>query len=159
MERGLDTNVRKARRAIFKAVAELAYQLDGESAADDPAGFLSERIEALPYELCPVEDAQDWENIYRERAVAGERLRLALGMKLRPEDKPVHVSQGVELSNVAEKYYEPPLMQVIPSACNACPENVYVVSDQCMGCVAHPCMEVCPKGAISMKNGKSVIDS
>ena len=28
----------------------------------------------------------------------------------------------------------------------------------CKGCLAHPCMEVCPKGAISMVNGKSYID-
>lgn len=28
----------------------------------------------------------------------------------------------------------------------------------CKGCLAHPCMEVCPKGAISMINGKSHID-
>lgn len=49
-------------------------------------------------------------------------------------------------------------MQVIPSACNACPENRYEVTSSCMGCLAHPCQSVCPKGAISMKNGKSVID-
>ncbi len=147
MERGLDTNVRKTRRKVFKAIAELAYT--SENLADD--------LEALPYKLCSMESG-DWENIYRERAVIRERTRLALGMSLRPENQPVHVSQGVEESNVAEKYYEPPLMQVIPSACNACPENMYIVSDQCMGCVAHPCMEVCPRGAISMKNGKSYID-
>ena len=148
MERGLDTNVRKTRRKIFKAVAELAYNSDN----------LTEDIEALPYELCSMDSSEDWGNIYRERAVTRERIRLALGMKLRPENKPVSASHGVENSNVAEKYYEPPLMQVIPSACNACPENMYVVSDQCMGCVAHPCMEVCPKGAISMVDGKSHID-
>ncbi len=28
----------------------------------------------------------------------------------------------------------------------------------CKGCLAHPCMEVCPKGAISLVNGKSYID-
>ena len=28
----------------------------------------------------------------------------------------------------------------------------------CQGCIAHPCMEVCPKGAISQVDGKSVID-
>lgn len=162
MERGLDTNVRKTRHKIFKAVAELAYRLESDhpgASEDEKSKELARNLEALPYELCAVEDAEDWENIYRERAVMGERLRLALGMKLRPEDKPVHVSHGVGLTNVAEKYYEPPLIQVIPSACNACPENVYVVSDQCMGCVAHPCMEVCPKGAISMVEGKSFIDS
>ena len=28
----------------------------------------------------------------------------------------------------------------------------------CQGCLAHPCVEVCPKKAISLVNGKSVID-
>ena len=83
---------------------------------------------------------------------------MAMGMSLRPEDAPVHVSQGVEESNIAEKYYEPPLMQVIPSACNSCPENKYEVTNKCMGCLAHPCNEVCPRGAITMKNGRSYID-
>ena len=59
---------------------------------------------------------------------------------------------------MAEKYYEPPLMQVIPSACDMCEDNVYEVSNQCRGCVAHPCVEVCPKGAISIVDGKSHID-
>ena len=36
--------------------------------------------------------------------------------QLRPEDKPVHLTAGVQESNISEKYYEPPLMQVIPSA-------------------------------------------
>ncbi len=148
MERGLDTNVKKTRRKVFKAVAELAYH----------STDLTADIEALPYELCSLEDSEDWEDIYREREVMRERIRLALGMRLRPEDKPVSASAGVEESNVDEKYYEPPLMQVIPSACNACPENMYIVSDQCMGCVAHPCVEVCPRHAISMVNGKSHID-
>lgn len=149
MVRGLDTQVRKQRHDVFKAVAELAY--NSTNLVDD--------IEALPYKLCNVEDPLEWENIYRERAITRERLRLALGMRLRPENVPVHVSQGVEASDIDEKYYEPPLLQVIPSACNACPENQYKISkSNCMGCVAHPCMEVCPKGAIYSKDGKSHID-
>ncbi len=148
MERGLDTTVRRNRHKVFKAIAELAYT--STNLVDD--------MEALPYKLCNMDSPESWDNIYRERAVVRERARLALGMSLRPENQPVHVSQGVEESNVAEKYYEPPLMQVIPSACNACPENMYIVSDQCMGCVAHPCVEICPRGAISMVNGKSHID-
>ncbi|MDD3414156.1 MAG: 4Fe-4S dicluster domain-containing protein [Lachnospiraceae bacterium] len=145
--RGLDTQVRKNRRDVFKAIADLAY--NSTNIVDD--------IEALPYKLCAVDEPESWENIYRERAVARERSRLAMGMSLRPENQPVHVSQGIEESNISEKYYEPPLLQVIPSACNACPDNKYVVSNQCMGCVAHPCKEVCPKGAIEMINGKSFI--
>ncbi len=87
-----------------------------------------------------------------------ERVRLAMGLSLRPDDEPVHLTAGLDASNVAEKYYEPPLMQVIPSACDKCPDNIYEVSNQCRGCMAHPCAEVCPKGAISMVKGQSYID-
>lgn len=145
--RGIDTQVRKNRRRIFKEVASLAYH--SENLKDD--------IEALPYKIVDY-DESEYQSIYRERAIVRERIRLAMGMSLRPENAPVHLTQGLEESNIDEKYYEPPLMQVIPSACNACPENTYMVTDKCMGCVAHPCREVCPRGAISMKNGKSVID-
>ncbi len=146
--RGIETQVRKVRRRVFKEIADLAYH--SENLIDD--------MEALPYKIVPGEDNEYWESVYRERAVVRERIRLAMGMSLRPEDAPVHVSQGVEESNIAEKYYEPPLLQVIPSACNACPENQYEVTNKCMGCLAHPCNEVCPRGAITMVHGKSYID-
>ena len=145
--RGIDTQVRKNRRRIFKEIASLAYH--SENLKDD--------IEALPYKIVDY-DESEYRSIYRERAIVRESIRLAMGLSLRPENAPVHLTQGLEESNIDEKYYEPPLMQVIPSACNACPVNCYMVTDKCMGCVAHPCREVCPRGAISMKNGKSVID-
>lgn len=146
--RGIDTQVRKTRRVIFREVANMAYH--STNLVDD--------MEALPYKLADAENSPYWDNIYREREIIRERTRLAMGMSLRPEDEPVQVSQGVEESNIDEKYYEPPLMQVIASACNACPENRYEVTDKCMGCLAHPCNEVCPRGAITMQNGRSVID-
>lgn len=146
--RGIDTEVRRIRRRIFKEVASLAYY--SEHLIDD--------MEALPYKIVNTEDTDFWESIYRERAVVRERLRLAMGMSLQPENVPVHLTQGIEESNIDEKYYEPPLMQVIPSACNSCPENCYEVTNKCMGCLAHPCNEVCPRGAVSMVNGKSYID-
>ncbi len=145
--RGIDTQVRKNRRRIFKEVAKLAYE--SQNLKDD--------IEALPYKIVDY-DESPFQSVYRERSIVRERIRLAMGLSLRPENKPSHLTQGLEESNIDEKYYEPPLMQVIPSACNACPENQYCVTDKCMGCVAHPCREVCPRGAISMSNGKSVID-
>ncbi len=148
--RGIDTHVRQVRRKIFKEVADLAY--NSENLKDD--------MEALPYKIVDYDEPKYWESVYRDRAIIRERLRLAMGMSLRPENRnrPTHLTEGMEESDIDEKYYEPPLMQVIPSACNACPENMYIVTDQCMGCVAHPCQEVCPKGAIHFVNGKSVID-
>lgn len=146
--RGLETDVRRLRKAVFVRIAEIAYH--SENLIDD--------IEAIPYEITEGETPHFCESIYRERAITRERVRLAMGLSLRPQDKPVHATQGIENSNIDEKYYEPPLMQVIPSACNACEANMYEVSNQCKGCVAHPCREVCPRGAISMVNGKSYID-
>ncbi|MBQ7360465.1 MAG: 4Fe-4S dicluster domain-containing protein [Lachnospiraceae bacterium] len=148
--RGIDTPVRQRRRRVFKEVANLAYHSTN----------LKDDMEALPYKIADYEESIYWESVYRDRAVIRERLRLAMGMSLRPEDRdrPGHLTEGMEDSNIDEKYYEPPLMQVIPSACNACPENKYEVSNLCMGCLAHPCSAVCPVGAITMVNGKSVID-
>lgn len=146
--RGLDTPITRLRRQVFKEIAKVAYS--SENINDD--------IEAIPYILSPGDSPHYRESIYRERAIASERVRLAMGMSLRPEDQPVHITSGLEESNIAEKYYEPPLIQVIPSACNACDTNKYLISDQCCGCVAHPCQEVCPTDAISMINGRSHID-
>ena len=105
--RTLDTPVKQIRRKIFAEVAKLGFQSTDASLIHD--------IEAIPYNIVQ-ERAQYRESIYRERAVASERVRLAMGLSLRPENKAVHLTAGVEASNIDEKYYEPPLMQVIPSA-------------------------------------------
>lgn len=146
--RGIDTPVNQLRKQVFVEVAKVAYESDS----------VNNDIEAIPYRITPGDAPRFRDSIYRERAIASERVRLAMGMSLRPQDQPVHITDGVEESDISEKYYEPPLMQVIPSACNFCDDNKYEVSNMCQGCIAHPCMEVCPKGAISQVNGRAVID-
>lgn len=150
MIRGLDTTVKKIRRQVFCEVAKLGINSSTKTLLDD--------IEIVPYKLVPEDDTTYRESIYRSRAIVRERLRLAMGLSLRPEDKPIHLTQGIADSDITEKYYEPPLMQVIPSACERCEENKFEVSDQCKGCLAHPCVEICPKNAITMSRKKSVID-
>ena len=119
---------------------------------------VNDAIEAIPYKITPTEEPRYRESIYRERAIASEQVRLAMGMSLRPADKPVHITAGIDQSDISDKYYEPPLMQVIPSACDKCPDNVYEVSNQCRKCVAKACVAACPKNAISVVNGETVID-
>ncbi len=80
--RGIDTQVRKTRRAIFREVANLAYH--SENIVDD--------MEALPYKLVDAENSPYWDNIYREREIIRERTRLAMGMSLRPEDELISVA-------------------------------------------------------------------
>ena len=64
----------------------------------------------------------------------------------------------MDAAAVAEQYYEPPLINIIPYACNACPTNRYWVTELCQNCLAASCQKVCPKDAISVVNGKSRID-
>ena len=150
MERGLLTPLKQLRRQVFVEVARVAFETDKNDLID--------AIEAIPYKITPGDKPLYRESIWRERAICSERVRLSMGLSLRPEDKPVHLTSGLRGSDIADKYYEPPLMQVIPSACAACSPNMYKVTDNCRGCVAHPCTAVCPKGAVSIVGGKSVID-
>ena len=148
--RGLKTSVVKLRHNVFKEVARVAFEEEPERVND--------AIEAIPYKISPTEEPVYRENIYRERAIAAEQVRLAMGMSLRPADKPVHITAGIDQSDISDKYYEPPLMQVIPSACDKCPDNVYEVSNQCRSCVAKACVAACPRNAIKVVDGETVID-
>ena len=105
--RGIETQVRKIRRQIFAEVSRIGFESDDGSLIHD--------IEAIPYKIVTEEGPQYRDSIYRARAIATERVRLAMGMCLRPTNKPVHLTDGIESSNISEKYYEPPLMPALPA--------------------------------------------
>ena len=52
-----------------------------------------------------------------------ERLRLAIGLPLRSMTEHAPVSKGIEESAIAEKYYDPPLINIIKFACHSCPDQ------------------------------------
>ncbi|MBQ1491793.1 MAG: 4Fe-4S binding protein, partial [Blautia sp.] len=147
--RGIYTSVNDIRKRVFAEVAKLSYNYQ--------EGDLSE-MELIPYRIIPGEVSTYRESVFLERAIVKERMRLAMGLSLRKPTEHAPVSTGALECVKPEKYYEPPLINVIKFACNACPDNVVMVTDACQGCLAHPCQEVCPKGAISRVKGKSVID-
>ena len=95
--RNLDTPVKQIRRKIFTEIAKIGFESTDESMIHD--------IESIPYNIVE-ERAKYRESIYRERAVASERVRLAMGLSLRPENRSVHLTDGVKSSNIDEKYYE-----------------------------------------------------
>ena len=146
--RGIYTSVIDIRRKVFTEVARLAYE----------GGDYAKKIEQLPFKILPGELASYRESIFLERAIIGERLRLAIGLPVRTAAESAPVSDGIEESAIARKYYDPPLINIIKFACHACPENKVVSTNACQGCLAHPCTEVCPKDAIHIINGRSVID-
>ena len=148
--RGVYTNLTQIRRTVFREVAKLAYK-SGET-GDKDYGWVDE----LPYQILPGDVATYRESIFLERAIVGERIRLAMGLPLQGVDRPAKLSDGVAEAAKPETYYQPPLVNIIKFACNACEDNVYrVMRDACQGCLAHPCREICPKKAISFKDKKA----
>ena len=121
---------------------------------------VDKRIEELPYKIIPGEVGNFRNDVFLERAIVGERLRLAMGLPYRSAAEPAPISDNIEAADRAETYYTPPLVNVIKFACNGCHEKRVMVTDGCQGCLAHPCEEVCPKDAIKLDryNGRSHID-
>ncbi|MCD7957560.1 MAG: 4Fe-4S dicluster domain-containing protein [Lachnospiraceae bacterium] len=147
--RGIYTSVNDIRKRVFAEVARLSY--------DYKDGDLSQ-MELIPYRVIPGEVSTYRESVFLERAIVKERMRLAMGLNLRSASEHAPVSTGAEECVKPEKYYQPPLINIIKFACHKCPDNQMKVTDACQGCLAHPCREVCPKGAIAFQNGRSVID-
>ena len=143
--RGIPSSVTSIRKKVFTEVARLAY--DGDY----------DRMEELPYVIVPGEEAKYRESIFLERAIAGERVRVAMGLPLRPVDQRTLLSEGLSESAIAEKYYEPPLINIISYACHSCPTNQYRITEYCQGCLAQSCRQVCPRDAIRYVNGKCYI--
>ena len=74
--------------------------------------------------------------IYKERAIINQRVSAAIG------------GGGHSRRSV----------RVLPIACDECPIEGIQVTHSCRGCIAHYCMNTCPKGAISIVNMRAQID-
>ena len=105
-------------------------KLAWEDQLDSPA------LLKIPEQVIPGPEAQMRCCIYKERAIVNQRVQMAMG-------------GNEEISSVVE---------VLPVACDECPVSQISVGESCRGCIAHRCKEVCPKGAISIVNHRSVID-
>ena len=145
--RGIPSLITDIRKKVFTEVARMAYAGNGYEAAND-----------LPYVIVPGDRPLHRESVFLERAIAGERVRLAMGLSLRPSDGRHLVTEGMSHADIAEQYYEPPLINIISYACHACPTNQYKVSNYCQNCLARSCQKVCPRDAISFRNNRSYID-
>ena len=114
--RKFDTQVQYLKYRVLKAVAKEAF-----------AGTLLENITDIPKMIVPRGQATFRCCVYKERAILGERVKLAMG-----GDKE-----------------NPNVIEVIEIACDECPVGGYEVTNACRGCLAHRCEDVCKFGAIS----------
>ena len=114
--RKFDTKVQYLKYKVLREVARQAWN-----------GTLLENVLNIPKIIVPGKEPTMRCCVYKERAILGERVRLAMGGS---KDNP----------NVIE---------VIDIACDECPAAGYSVTDSCRGCLAHRCEDVCRRSAIS----------
>ncbi len=117
-----------------------------------------ENARLIPYKMRP----KDYEVayrccVYKERAILRDRTIAGLGLSIEDTDDSIHMAELAEKVLERKQPEEHPLT-VLQTACKGCvPSRIYV-TDLCQGCVARPCVNTCKFGAITVKNGKSVID-
>ena len=78
--RGIYTPVTDIRRKVFTEVARMAYEVNEMS---DYEYLMRE----LPYHIIPGEEKSLRSSIFLERAIVSERIRLAMGLSLRPHGR------------------------------------------------------------------------
>ena len=108
-------------------VQYLKYKVLCEVAREAWNDTLLQNIIDIPQKIVPGKTSTMRCCVYKERAILGERVKLAMG-----GDKE-----------------NPNVIEVIDIACDECPAAGYEVSDSCRGCLAHRCKNACKRGAIS----------
>ena len=114
-------------RKFDTKVQHLKYKVLREVAREAWNGTLIDNILDIPKKIVPGTTPTMRCCVYKERAILGERVKMAMG-----GDK----------SN-------PNVIEVIDIACDECPVGGYEVTNACRGCLAHRCEDVCKRGAIT----------
>lgn len=114
--RKFDTKVQYLKYKVLREVARLAWNDE-----------LLEHVLDIPTTIVPGKTSTMRCCVYKERAILGERVKIAM---------------GGDSEN-------PNIIQVIDIACDECPAAGFEVTDSCRGCLAHRCEDVCKRGAIS----------
>lgn len=114
--RKFDTKIQHLKYKVLREVARLAWN-----------GDLLEHITDIPKTIVPGKQSTMRCCIYKERAILGERVKLAMGGDRQ----------------------NPNVIEVIDIACDECPLGGHTVTDSCRGCLAHRCEDVCPRHAIT----------
>ena len=119
MSRKFDTKVQVLKYKVLREVAKRAWEGNLEDAAFE-----------IPKVIVPGREPTMRCCVYKERAVLGESVKIAMNTTM----------DGKGYKRV---------VQVIDIACDECPAAGYEVTHSCRGCLAHRCEDVCKRGAIS----------
>jgi [FeFe] hydrogenase (group B1/B3) len=141
-----NTSTRLRRELLVKIIT---LQLDGK---------LEEGVDRVPYELFPRDKPSVRCCIFHDRAIVKYRIMARLGYSIEDETdeaKPLasYAKEALNRERVAG-----PILTVLDEACNSCVKTQYFVTNACQGCLARPCENNCPRGAVSIGNGVAGID-
>ena len=114
--RKFDTKVQHLKYKVLREVARFAWN-----------GTLTENVMDIPKIIVPGKTPTMRCCVYKERAILGDRVKLAM---------------GGDRSN-------PNVIEVIETACDECPMGGYEVTNACRGCLAHRCEDACRFGALT----------
>ena len=114
-------------RKFDTKVQHLKYKVLREVAREAWKGTLLENVLDIPKTIIPGKNPTMRCCVYKERAILGERVKIAMG-----GDK-----------------NNPNVIEVIDIACDECPASGFEVTASCRGCLAHRCEDVCKRGAIT----------
>ncbi|MEG2206552.1 MAG: 4Fe-4S dicluster domain-containing protein [Clostridia bacterium] len=116
-----DTYVQKIKYKVLKEVAAHAY-----------AGTLRDCYLDIPKVISPGPKSEMRCCVYKERAIAAERVKLAMGGNKQNDN----------------------IIEVIDIACDECPMSGHIVGPDCRGWLAHRCSSVCPRDAITFDENR-----
>ena len=117
--RGVHSAVDEIRRNVFTEVARLAYE-----------GGDLKRVDMIPYTIVPGEVARHRHDVFLERAIVQERVRLALGMSLQPAGEQTPVSAGIHCLQCLPPQADPDYGQLpglpVPSLHECVPQGCHL---------------------------------
>ncbi len=123
--RTFETKIQELKTSVLTEVARLTWE------DRLPTGVLD-----VPEKIIPGPNASLRCCIYKERAIIGSRVKMAMG-----GDKT-----------------NPSVVEVLPIACDECPVTEMAVGPSCRGCLATRCVHACPKDAITIVDHRAQID-
>jgi [FeFe] hydrogenase (group B1/B3) len=136
------TEVVKIRRKVLAELARLTFSGDLEKHVEEILQTISTE-NGVRYRCC----------VHKERAILKQRINIAL-------HQPIGTSLKESASNALAGIKAPlPAVNILPEACDKCPIDRMLVTDACRNCLAHHCINSCPKKAIVTVQNKAYIDN
>lgn len=144
IEQNLITNLRKS---LAAELLELYFNDE-----------LFDEIDKIPLKRFPKTTSSIRCCIYKDRAMLRYRIMSLLGIDVETEDNEFQSLGEYAKNALMRKEADAKVLTIIDIACASCQQNSYMVTDLCRGCEARPCEKNCPKNAIQILNGRSIIN-